>query len=339
MLLLAGDIGGTKAHLALYDLVGGRPVLRREAIFPSRNFRGLEDIARLFLAGEDVTIACFGAPGPRAHGKLRMANLPWTLDCGALQASLGIPRIHLLNDLEATGYGLAALSPGQIHTLQDGAHSPSGNRALIAAGTGLGKSLLTWDGRRHIPYPSEGGHVDFAPRNDDEIDLLRYLQAKHGGRISVERVVSGMGITAIYEFLLDIRSMEEPEWLRDTIAAADDPNVVISDAGLAGRSALCERTLDMFVSAYGAAAGNLGLTVLASGGLFIGGGLAPRLLGKLKEGAFLQALLDKGRLRPVVEAMPVHVVLDSTTALQGAAAYAATRAAEATRSVPEVVLP
>lgn len=339
MLILAGDIGGTKTHLALYDLIGGRLALRRDAIFPSQNFQGLEEIARLFLAGEEVAVACFGAPGPRAHGRLRMANLPWILDSGALQSSLGIRQIRLLNDLEATGYGFAELSTGQLHTLHEGDGRQSGNRALIAAGTGLGKSLLIWDGQQHIPYPSEGGHVDFAPRNDDEVDLLRHLRWKHGGRISVERVVSGMGITAIYEFLRDVRGMEEPAWLRDAFAAGDDPNAVITDAGLAGRSALCERTLDLFVSAYGAAAGNFALTALASGGLFVGGGIAPRMLGKLKEGPFMQAFLDKGRLRTVVEAMPVHVILDSTAALRGAAAYAAARATEARRELPEAVLP
>lgn len=332
MRILAGDIGGTKAHLALYDLTNGRLEARRDAIFASQTYDGLEEIVRQFLADDEVAAACFGAPGPRGHDKLQMANLPWTLDGTELQSSLGIGQVHLLNDLEATGYGLAKLSPGKIHTLNGGDDRPTGNRALVAAGTGLGESLLIWDGWHHVPYPSEGGHVDFAPRDDDEVDLLRHLRRKYKGRISVERIVSGMGIGNIYEFLRNVRGMEEPGWLSDEFAAAADPNSVIANVALAGRNALCERTLDMFVSAYGAAAGNFGLTTLSSGGLYVGGGIAPRILEKLKCGAFMQAFVDKGRLRRVLEAMPVHVILDSTTALQGAAAYVERRIENAQRS-------
>lgn len=194
--------------------------------------------------------------------------------------------------------------------------------ALIAAGTGLGESFLTFDGTAHVPHPSEGSHADFAPRNDDEIDLLRYLRRKYGGRVSVERVVSGLGLANIYAFLRDERRMEEPGWLSDELAASEDRNAVITAAANAGRNALCEKTLEMFVSALGAEAGNLGLKTLSTGGLYIGGGIAPHIAELLKEGHFLHAFTDKGRLSHLLMDMPVHIITDSDAALLGVAACA-----------------
>jgi glucokinase len=327
-MILAGDVGGTKVHLAVYDFVEGKLKHLRDEKFPAKEYSGLEEIAREFLAADKVTAACFGVPGPVRDGRLRLTNLPWTLDSRELAKDLGIAHVFLINDLEANGYGIAELQPDQIYTLSDGDASQIGNRALIAAGTGLGEGILIWNGRMHVPFPSEGGHSDFAPRNENEIDLLRFLKQKYNGRVSFERVVSGMGMTGIYEFLRDVRGMEEPTWLAEKMTEADDPNSVITEVGLAARAEICERTLDMFVSSYGAEAGNLALKVLAVGGLYVGGGIAPRILEKLKDGAFMKAFTDKGRLSQLLINTPVRVILESRAALLGAAAYGEARAAE-----------
>ena len=327
-MILAGDVGGTKVHLALYDFTQGKLTYKRENRFPAREYTGLEAIVHEFLGGDKPSAACFGVPGPVRDGRLRLTNLPWTLDSRDLSRHLGIEHVFLINDLEANGYGIAELQADQIYTLSEGDSSQIGNRALIAAGTGLGEGLLTWNGRLHIPYPSEGGHADYAPRNEDEIDLLRFLKEKYNGRISWERVVSGMGMTNIYEFLRDVRGMEVPKWLAEQMGAAQDGNSVITEMALTGKSEICVRTLDMFVSAYGAEAGNLALKILSVGGLYIGGGIAPRILEKLKDGTFIKAFTDKGRLSQLLVNMPVRVILESRAAVMGAAAFAEARAAE-----------
>ena len=326
-MILAGDVGGTKVHLALYGFADGKLTYNREERFAAREYSGLEAIVKEFTGVNEVTAACFGVPGPVRDGRLRLTNLPWTLDCRELTVNLGIPHVFLINDLEANGYGIAELSADQIHTLSEGDTSQMGNRALIAAGTGLGEGLLIWNGHMHTPYPSEGGHADFAPRNEDEIDLLRFLKQKYNGRISWERVVSGMGIGNVYEFLRDVRGMEEPRWLAEQLAEGD-PNAVITVAALAAKAEICVKTLDMVVSAYGAEAGNLALKVMSVGGLYLGGGIAPRILEKLKDGSFLRAFQDKGRLSQLLINMPVRVILESRAAVLGAAAYAESRAAE-----------
>ena len=327
-MILAGDVGGTKVHLALYDFSNGKLDYTREERFPAKEYSGLEAIVKEFLGGDQATAACFGVPGPVRDGRLRLTNLPWTLDSRELSAHLGIQHVFLINDLEANGYGIAELQPNQIYTLSEGDPSQIGNRALIAAGTGLGEGLLTWNGRIHVPYPSEGGHADYAPRNEDEIDLLRFLKQKYNGRISWERVVSGMGMTSIYEFLRDVRGMEVEPALAEEIGAADDCNSVITQKALTGESEICVKTMDMFVSAYGAEAGNLALKILSVGGLYIGGGIAPRILEKLKDGTFMKAFTDKGRLSQLLVNMPVRVILESRAAVLGAAGYAEARAAE-----------
>jgi glucokinase len=327
-MILAGDVGGTKVDLALYDFSDGKLKYTRDERYAAKEFHGLEEIVKLFLGAEKVTSACFGVPGPVRNGRLRLTNLPWTLDSRELATGLGIQHVFLINDLEANGYGIAELTAEQIYTLSEGDASQIGNRALIAAGTGLGEGFLAWNGRMHVPYPSEGGHVDYAPRNEDEIELLRFLKQRYNGRISFERVVSGMGMTGIYEFLREVKGLEEPVWLAEKITEAHDPNSVITEMGLAAKSELCAKTLDMFASAYGAEAGNLALKVLSVGGLYVGGGIAPRILEKLKDGTFLKAFTDKGRLSQLLINMPVRVILESRAALMGAAAYAEARAAE-----------
>jgi glucokinase len=326
-MILAGDVGGTKVHLALYDFTGGNLEHIRDKQYPAREYSGLEVIVKQFLGTDKATAACFGVPGPVRDGRLRLTNLPWTLDSRELSAGLGIEHVFLINDLEANGYGVAELSADQIYMLNEGDPSQVGNRALIAAGTGLGEAFMVWNGKSHVPYPSEGGHGDYAPRNEDEIDLLRFLKQKYNGRISTERVVSGQGLTNVYEFLREVRGVEEPAWLAKRIAT-EDPNAVITELALAAKSEICEKAMDRFVSAYGAEAGNLALKVLSVGGLYVGGGIAPRILEKLKDGTFMKAFTDKGRLSQLLVNMPVRVILESRAALLGAAAYAEARAAE-----------
>jgi len=333
-MILAGDVGGTKVHLALYDFIDGKLQYSRDHRFAAREYSGLEEIVKEFLGAQKVTAACFGVPGPVRNGRLRLTNLPWTLDSHELCVSLGITHVFLINDLEANGYGVAELSADQVYTLSEGDVSQIGNRALIAAGTGLGEALLIWNGRTHTPYPSEGGHADYAPRNEDEIDLLRFLKQKYNGRISYERVISGMGLTSVYEFLREVRGMEESPKVAERIAAAPDPNTVITELALAAKSEICEKALDMFVSAYGAEAGNIALKLLSVGGVYVGGGIAPRILDKLKDGTFMKAFTDKGRLSQLLINMPVRVILDSRAALLGAAAYAEARAAELSGTSP-----
>jgi glucokinase len=326
-MILAGDVGGSKVNLALYDFIDGKLKQIRDKQYPAREYSGLEEIVKEFLAADKATAACFGVPGPVRDGRLRLTNLPWTLDSRELAAGLGIEHVFLINDLEANGYGLAELNDGQIFTLNQGDARQIGNRGLISAGTGLGECYLVWNGHQHIPYPSEGGHADFAPRNEDEIDLLRYLKQRYNGRISVERVVSGPGLSNVYGFLREVRGMEEPAWLRERLAA-EDPNSVITELAQAARSEICEKTVDIFVSAYGAEAGNLALKFLSVGGLYVGGGIAPRMIEKLKDGTFMKAFIDKGRLSQLLVNMPVRIILESRAALLGAAAYAEARAAE-----------
>jgi len=329
-MILAGDVGGTKVHLALYTFAGGRLKQGRDEKFPSHEFASLEAAVESFLKPgerEQIAAACFGCPGPVKNGRLKLTNLAWTLDQHDLAKSLGIEHIFLINDLEANGYGIPELAPESIVTLHDGDAAAVGHRGLIAAGTGLGEALLIWDGKMHRPIPSEGGHCDFSARTDREIALLQYLRGKLAGRVSWERVVSGIGIQNIYAFLRDVEKMDEPQWLHDRMKT-EDPNAVIGECSEDGSSELCAETMHTFAAAYGAETGNIALKVLAAGGMYLGGGIAPKSLKILQARGFMQAFLDKGRLAAVVEAMPVRVILDDTCALLGAAAYAEARAAE-----------
>jgi glucokinase len=333
-MILAGDVGGTKVHLALYNFAGGRLATVRDHKFPSDEFATLDDVVRAFLAQagdkqEEIVAACFGCPGPVRDGRLTLTNLPWTLDERDLQKSLGIEHIFLINDLEANGYGIPELAPESVFTLHQGDPGAVGHRGLVSAGTGLGEALLIWDAKtqRHRPLPSEGGHCDFAPRNEREIALLNYLLRRLQGRVSCERVVSGLGIKNVYAFLRDDQKMEEPAWLRERMAG-EDPNAVIGQCGEDGSSEICFETLRMFASSFGAEAGNVALKVLAMGGIYLGGGIAPKILKTMQNGEFTRAFLDKGRLSPLLEALPVRIILDDTCALLGAAAFAEARAAE-----------
>ncbi len=260
-------------------------------------------------------------------GHLKLTNLPWTLDARDLRGSLNIEHIFLINDLEANGYGIPELAPDAVHTLHPGDPSAVGHRGLVSAGTGLGEALLVWNGKHHTPLPSEGGHCDFAARDEREIALLQYLRKTLNGRVSFERVVSGLGIKNLYAFLRDDQKLEEPQWLRDRMAD-EDHNAVIGKCAEDGSSELCAATMNMFASAFGAEAGNVALKVLAMGGIYLGGGIAPKILKTLEDGTFLKAFFDKGRMQPILQSIPVRVILDDTCALLGAAAYAEMRAAE-----------
>ena len=334
-LVLAGDIGGTKVHLALYSFESGRLHIVRDEKFAAGNFASLDLVVNEFLSveaseGKDsIVAACFGCPGPVRDGRLKLTNLPWTLDVHDLAKSLDIQHIFLINDLEANGYGIPELAPESIYTLHRADESAVGHRGLIAAGTGLGEALLIWDGKQnHTPLPSEGGHCDFGPRTDTDVALLQYLRRTLGGRVSCERVVSGLGIRNVYAFLRDDQKWEEPAWLRERLSTAADPNAVIGECAEDGSSPICFETMQIFSAAYGAEAGNIALKVLAAGGIYLGGGIAPKILKTLGNGAFTEAFLDKGRLSSVLEAIPVRVILDDTCALLGAAAYAEARASE-----------
>jgi glucokinase len=331
-MILAGDVGGTKVHLALYNFANGRLQPIRDEKFPAHEFASLDDVVNKFLGDgkekkDEILAACFGCPGPVRDGRLKLTNLPWTLDTRDLVKSLGIPHIFLINDLEANGYGIPELAPESIFLLHAGDTNAIGHAGLIAAGTGLGEALLIWDGKTHRPIPSEGGHCDFAARSNREIALLQYLRDTLKGRVSWERVVSGLGIKNVYSFLRDVEKINEPGWLHDRMMA-EDPNAVIGQCAEDGSSSLCFETMKTFSAAYGAEAGNIALKVLATGGIYLGGGIAPKILKTLKNGAFIQAFLDKGRLSPLLESIPVRVILDDTCALLGAAAYAEARAAE-----------
>ena len=328
-MILAGDVGGTKVHLSLYNFIGGHLLHVVDERFPAKDYPGLEEIVREFLGKNghpEVTSACFGVPGAVRSGRLKLTNLPWLLDARELARDLAIDHIFLINDLEANGYGIPELGNEQLYTLAPGVAGTVGNQGLVSAGTGLGEAILMWDGKHHVPVASEGGHCDFAPRNETEISLLRYLQKKLNGRVSFERVVSGLGMKNVYSFLVEDQGLPESPELKERMEV-EDPNAVIGELGT-GQDELCTKTLDIFLSAYGAEAGNLALKVLATGGIFIGGGIAPKIQQRMCDGLFMKAFTDKGRFADLLAAVPVHIILEPRAALMGAAAYAEARAAE-----------
>lgn len=314
---LAGDIGGTKTRLALVEVVGSRVGIVHEASYASRDYATFEALLGDFLATvESPSHAAFGIAGPVQGRKVQTTNLPWLIDADALKARFGFD-CTLLNDLEATAAGIPALNESDLLTLQEGTADACGNAAVIAAGTGLGEAGLYWDGRRHQPFATEGGHASFCPADELEMTFFFYLQQQFG-HVSWERVVSGMGLLSLYHFLCMYRHAEVPQWLMDEMQNGDAA-AAISNAALAGKDALCVETLQRFVRLYGAEAGNLALKTMSRGGLYLGGGIAPKILPLLRDGAFIEAFLNKGRMRPLLEAMPVRVILNDRAALLGAA--------------------
>jgi glucokinase len=318
-MILAGDVGATKTRIALFEAAGPRPRPVAEETFPSAAHVGMSSILAAFRRAHaaPVTAACIGVAGPVRDGRCNTTNLPWAIDARDVARDLGLPTAVILNDLEASAWALAALGPRDLLPIHPGAPDAEGNAALVSPGTGLGEAGLFWDGRRHRPFATEGGHASFAPTDDRQADLLRHLAAGLG-HVSWERVLSGPGLVALYTFLRDTGSGEEPGWLRDALRQGD-PAAVISDAALSGRSDLCGQALDLFVRLLGAEAGNFALKVMATGGVYLGGGIVPKILPCLKGPAFLEAFFSKGRMRPLLESMPVRAVLDDRIALWGAA--------------------
>jgi glucokinase len=346
-MILAGDIGGTKTNLALYDWTIERTEPIRLESYPSRDYKSLEEILQEFLGpltpstvpDEAETVAsdaatkglgpaeplelaaaCFGIAGPVIDNRSQTTNLPWVIDGPRIAEQFDIPHVRLLNDLEATAYGILLLRPDEIEVLNPGV--PPKKRqalALIAAGTGLGEAILFWDGLSYRPMPSEGGHSDFAPNNDNEIELLRYLRSQYL-HVSYERLLSGPGLHAIYEYLRDTKK-NEPTWLAEKIKAGHAA-AEIAEAGLKGQAEIAKQALDIFASIYGAEAGNLALKALSLDGVYVAGGIAPKLIKKLHDGTFMKAFTNKGRYKRLMTNMPVKVVMNQRTALLGAASVA-----------------
>lgn len=325
-MLLAGDIGGTKAKLAIFSEERGPRDPLIEETFRSKDYPGLGAIAREFLDRGDVEVdrASFGIAGPVIENRVEVTNLPWTVDADELRQILGLSSVQLLNDLASLANGVLLLEPDELHTLQEGTHDPTGAIAVVAPGTGLGEAFLTWDqdDGRYRPHASEGGHTDFAPTTPRQIQLLRYLWPRHK-HVSYELVCSGMGIPNIYAFYRGGRYAEEPVWLTEELAVADDPTPVIVNAALDDEKEceLCTLTLNTFVSILGAEAGNLALKVMATGGVYLGGGIPPRILPALEQERFLEAFRSKGRHTDMMNRVPVHVILKPEVALMGVARY------------------
>jgi len=319
--VLAGDIGGTNSRLILF-CVDHRQCRRTiEKSLPSRSYPGLEAMLRDFLRGHDtVDSACFGVAGPVAGGIVRPTNLPWVIDAHSIQKALSIPRVEIINDLVANAYGIRMLGKRDFLVLNPG-KAKKGNAALLSAGTGLGEAILFSDGKQQVPSPSEGGHVEFAPRNRTEVELLQYLWGRFR-HVSYERILSGDGIHHLYRFLKDSKRFgREPEWLSARLER-EDPAAVIADVARQKKNRRCVKAMDLFASIYGSAAGNLALQVMAVGGIYIGGGIAPKILWKFKDGTFMDAFKSKGRLSEVVAEIPVKVILNDKAGLLGAACRA-----------------
>ncbi len=324
-MFLAGDIGGTKTNLAVYGYADERLIPKKIASYPSKGHGTLAEIIRHFLDSgglSDVRQACFGVAGPVKGGVVQVTNLPWIVDAAALQSELNLQRVSLINDLEANAYGINTLLPQELLSLNPRADPhPVGNRALIAAGTGLGEAGMLWDGVAHRPFASEGGHSSFAPNDSVGDELLIFLR-KEFGHVSWERVLSGTGMKNLYRFFRQRSGQYEPEWLRAQLAEGD-LGAIVTKAGLANQDSVCRDALDCFTRNYGAETGNLALKMLALGGVYIGGGIAPKMLPKMQSALFLDAFYHKGRMSPLLQSTPVYVILNDRTALQGAAWFAA----------------
>ena len=312
-MILAGDVGGTKTRLGLFD---GEKRLRVAEVYKSRLHKSLEEIIAAFLVVHpaEIDAACIGVAGPVKNNRAVVTNLPWAVDAWALADRFSFPHSVVINDHEATGWGISRLTSNDFEVLNPG-KTATGSAALIAAGTGLGQAGLFWNGAEHVPMPSEGGHSDFAPRNQLEIELLQYLQRRLGKRVSYERALSGPGLLNIYSFLRDTGRGEEPEWLTKKLATGDPPAEITAAAG---ECTLADQAVELFVSIYGAAAGNVALHFMATAGLYVAGGIAPKIISRLKGKTFLDSFLDKGRLSSLLADIPVRVIMNKKAALIGA---------------------
>jgi glucokinase len=321
-MILAGEIGATRTRLAAFQTEGNRLQSVVEKTYMSQQRDGLSGILAEFIKTEGIPVhsACIGVAGPVRAGRSKISNLPWVIDAREVAEQLKLNSVGLLNDLEAYAHGIDGLESKDFITLSEGAEEPDGNRAVISAKTGLGMAGLYWDGFRHHPFACEGGHADFAPRNELQTELLVYLQKKYG-RISCERILSGPGIKNIYDFLRDAHKADEPEWLRTQISTAPDPPALISQLALAGKATICDQTLQIFVSVFGAQTGNCALNFMSTGGIFIGGVIAAKIAPKMKDPVFLESFLDKGRMATILKDMPVRIVVNDDCGMIGAARY------------------
>jgi glucokinase len=322
-MILAGDIGATRIRLAAFEAEGNKLECVVERIYGSHEHNGLPEVIAQFVRSEGIPVqsACFGVAGPVRDGRSKISNLAWIIDSREVAKQLKLNSTGLINDLEAYAYGVDALHSKDFVTLNPGSEEAEGNRAVISARTGLGVAGLYWDGYRHHPFACEGGHSDFAPRNQVEVELLQYLLKKFP-RVSYERILSGPGIKNIYDFMKDTGKEEEPSWLREQMRDAPDPPALISQLALEHKAAICEAALSLFVSVYGAETGNCALKFMTTGGIFIGGSIAAKILPKMQDPTFMKSFLDKGRMAPLLEDMPVKIVLNDDSGIIGAARYA-----------------
>ncbi len=322
-MILAGDVGGTKTILGLFHRRGGNLTPVAVSRFATPEFPSLEAMIAAFVpAGIRLEGACLGLPGAAVEGAAELTNVGWTVSHAQLRRNLGLAHAVFLNDLEAMAHGIAALQPHQVLTLNLGRPTAAANAALIAAGTGLGEAVLYWNGRERVPAACEAGHADFAPRNGIEMGFLAWLLDRRGGPVSWDMVLSGRGLVDVYHYLRDSgQATQSPDMTRQMEEA--DPAAVIAREGLAGRNPLCVASLELFANLYGAEAGNLALRSLALGGVWVGGGIAAKLAPTLRDGGFLRAFTNKHRLSALLRDVPVHLILEETTALLGAARVAA----------------
>lgn len=323
--ILAGDIGGTNARLALFRADGDGLVPVAEAKYRSQSYSSLQQVISEFVRTQNfsVSMAGFGVAGPVREGLCQATNLPWLVDCQQLARCLGLDSVVLINDLEANAYGISTLSSDDFAVLQAGSPDAQGNAAVISPGTGLGEAGLYWDGTRHQPFATEGGHSSFAPNDDLQDELLRYLRSEFG-HVSWERVLSGPGLLNIYKFLRHSGRGSEPEWLADQLRKDASPTL-ISRAALSGQSELCSMALDLFVTLLAVEAGHLALKLMATGGVYLGGGIAPQIIEKLKSPNFCESFVGSSRMQRLLESIPVRVILNDKAALRGAARCASLR--------------
>ena|SRR3989338_2142065 len=319
---LVGDIGGTKTNISVVDSRNGKFHTIFEKSFISKEFDSLQTILKNVFNEtkvKDLKIesACFGVAGPVKNGRCEATNLPWIIDIRKVSetTNLSSDLIYLLNDLEAGAYGIECLEEKDFYTLNKGNPQKNGAKCLISAGTGLGEAIIVWDGNAYRPIPSEGGHTDFAPKSKMEIDLLIWLMNKYG-RVSYERILCGPGLLNVYNFFRETTYQDTPKWISERLKK-EDPSAVISELGMEKKDEACEKALDLFVSVYGGEAGNLALKCLATNGVYIGGGIAPKILEKIKHGSFMQSFTNKGRLSVMVAQIPVKAILNPKLPLLG----------------------
>jgi glucokinase len=322
-MILAGDVGGTKTVLALYEKDrSASDGAVREIRFENANYRSLEAVISEFLreTNSSPDAAFLGVAGPVKKQQAQVTNLPWVVSAEAIRSAFGLSKVLLLNDLESTAHAVPYLGRDDLCTLNEGSTDPHGNIVVIAPGTGLGIAFLVWTGERYKAFASEGGHTSFSPRDPRQMELLQFLDHRYG-HVSFERICSGGQLPNVYDFLLEKGRYPEPAWLREELAHAPDRTPIIVRAALERKANICEAAVDLFVHVLGTAIGNMAVTLLPTGGIYLGGGIPPRILNRLQKPDFLFAIADKGRFRSLCDSMPVHVILNTNAALQGAAGF------------------